>query len=61
MAGLPGQARIRIRDGAIASHWFDYLFVSLADLRAILANTPWQQCEGDEHEASYAVHLVYRP
>lgn len=58
---LPGQARIRVRDGAIASDWFDYLFVGLAELRELVVDTPWQLREVNEHEANYAVRLDYRP
>lgn len=58
---LPGQVRMRIRDGAIATRWFDYLFVCFAELREILVDTPWQLHQVNEYEASYAVHLDYRP
>ncbi|MPZ82397.1 MAG: methyltransferase domain-containing protein [Actinophytocola sp.] len=58
---LPGQARLRIRDGAVATEWFDYLFVPLAELRELLAETPWHLRQAFEHEAGYAVHLDHRP
>lgn len=58
---MPGQVRMRVRDGAIATPWFDYLFVSLAELREIVAETPWQLRHVEEHEGSYAVHLDHRP
>lgn len=58
---MPGQVRMRVRDGAIATTWFDYMFVSLAELREILRDTPWRLRHVEEEEGSYAVHLEYRP
>jgi SAM-dependent methyltransferase len=54
---MPGQVRMRIRDGAITTPWFDYMFVSLAELRNILTDTPWQLRHADEEGGSYAVLL----
>jgi hypothetical protein len=49
---MPGQVRMRVRDGALATSWFDYLFVSLTELQKILTNTPWQLGQVEEHEGS---------
>jgi hypothetical protein len=48
---LPGQVRMRVRDGAIATPWFDYLFVSLAELQEILTSMPWQLRDVAEEDA----------
>lgn len=52
---------MRIRDGAIATRWFDYLFVSFDELRDILVDTPWNLRRVIEDEGDYAVHLDYQP
>jgi SAM-dependent methyltransferase len=39
---MPGQLRIRIRAGAASSPWFDYLTLSVDELRALTAGTPWR-------------------
>ncbi|MFB6772706.1 class I SAM-dependent methyltransferase [Streptomyces sp. NPDC056337] len=39
---LAGQLRIRIRSGAQATPYFDYLYCSLPELKELLAPTPWQ-------------------
>ncbi|AJF70411.1 class I SAM-dependent methyltransferase [Streptomyces vietnamensis] len=38
---MAGQLRIRIRSGALASPYFDYLYASLAELTDLLAPSPW--------------------
>ncbi|MEU0030849.1 methyltransferase domain-containing protein [Streptomyces sp. NPDC006335] len=38
---MAGQLRIRIRSGALASPYFDYLYASLAELTQLLAPSPW--------------------
>ncbi len=54
---LPGQTRMRVRDGAVATDWFDYLLVSPDELRPLLDGTPWRLREVHEHGPAYAVHL----
>jgi hypothetical protein len=54
---LPGQTRLRVRDGALATGWFDYLLVSPDELRPMLDGTPWRLREVYEHGPAYAVHL----
>ena len=39
---MPGQIRIRARFGRAVGEWFDYLFVSPAEMKNILAGTNWQ-------------------
>lgn len=39
---LGGQVRIRVRYRDLATPWFDYLFVSRAEMRALLAGTGWR-------------------
>jgi SAM-dependent methyltransferase len=45
----PGQQRLRIRSEALATAWFDYLYLSPSELPDIVAATPWslQACEQD--------------
>jgi SAM-dependent methyltransferase len=38
---LPGQARVRVRYQNLATQWFDYLFASVEELRALLDGTAW--------------------
>lgn len=54
---LPGQVRLRVRDGVIATEWFDYLFVAPDELPPLLDGTPWRLREVYEEGATYAVHL----
>jgi SAM-dependent methyltransferase len=39
---MGGQIRIRIRFGKLKGPWFDYLLVSPAEMKAILAGTGWR-------------------
>ncbi len=39
---MAGQVRIRVRYLKYATPWFDYLFVSRAEMRAILDGTGWK-------------------
>lgn len=39
---LPGHLRIRIRYRELATPWFDYLFVSTAELEELLTGTGWR-------------------
>lgn len=38
---MSGQIRLRVRYGTCRTPWFDYLFVSLAELRELLRDTGW--------------------
>ncbi|MGY0020896.1 class I SAM-dependent methyltransferase [Streptomyces sp. YJ-C3] len=37
----PGQLRIRVRDGVIATPWFDYWLATPDELATAVADTPW--------------------
>lgn len=39
---MPGQVRIRVRFRTSKTPWFDYLFVSVDEMRAILDGTGWK-------------------
>lgn len=55
---LPGQVRIRVRQDNLATEFFDYLFVSPAELAGLLAGTPWRIERLHEHpEGRYHVEL----
>ncbi|MFE7093509.1 class I SAM-dependent methyltransferase [Streptomyces erythrochromogenes] len=58
MGHLPGQQRLRIRDGAVSTSWFDYLFVSATELEELLNGTRWQLHELIPHGKQYLAHLV---
>jgi SAM-dependent methyltransferase len=38
---MPGQLRLRIRYGTMATPWFDYLFVSRKELERLIEGTGW--------------------
>ncbi|MFJ4656815.1 class I SAM-dependent methyltransferase [Nocardia sp. NPDC088792] len=57
---LGGQLRMRIRYDRIASPWFDYLFPSVGELRALVAETPWWIEHVEQEGAKYAVTLRLR-
>lgn len=42
---MPGQIKLRVHHGGRRTPWFDYLFVSLAELRDLLADTGWRVAE----------------
>lgn len=57
---LPGQARIRVRDGLVATEWFDYLFVSPREFEDVVRESPWK-IEALEHDGpNYNVCLKLR-
>jgi SAM-dependent methyltransferase len=39
---MPGQLRLRVRYKTLATPWFDYLFVSRAEMKRIIAGTGWR-------------------
>jgi SAM-dependent methyltransferase len=39
---LPGQVRLRVRYRTAASPWFDWLFLSPAEMRSLLLGTGWE-------------------
>jgi SAM-dependent methyltransferase len=42
---LPGQLRLRVRHRRFCTPWFDYLFVSPAEMARILSGTGWRLAE----------------
>jgi SAM-dependent methyltransferase len=54
---LGGQRRLRIRDGHVMTEWFDYLFASVAEIRQLVAGSPWQVSEVYEDGLTYAIRL----
>jgi SAM-dependent methyltransferase len=59
--GRPGgQLRLRIRHADLATPWFDYLFTTVDELRALLAGSAWrmEEVEADEHR--YVAVLRYQ-
>jgi SAM-dependent methyltransferase len=58
---LPGQCRIRVRHGRLATEWFDYLFVSEAELRALVDGSPWTVARHERDDHVYAVELTRTP
>jgi SAM-dependent methyltransferase len=59
---LRGQLRIRIRYRELATPWFDYLFVSPAELEELVAGTGWQLARSLEDEgATYVAVLEKTP
>ncbi len=38
---MAGQIRLRVRHGGLRTPWFDYLFVSLAELRELIQGSGW--------------------
>jgi SAM-dependent methyltransferase len=57
---LPGQCRIRVRHGRLATEWFDYLFVAEAELRALVDGSPWTVGRWERDGHAYAVRLDLR-
>ncbi|SDT72895.1 class I SAM-dependent methyltransferase [Jiangella sp. DSM 45060] len=55
---LPGQCRIRLRDGRLATEWFDYLFLSEPELRAFVDPSPWRLTRWEREGHGYAVELI---
>lgn len=56
---MAGQIRMRIRFGRAVGEWFDYLFVSPAEMEMILQDTDWQLKQLIESEsANYFAVIV---
>lgn len=56
----PGQMRLRVRDGRVATPFFDYLFVSADELAALTAATPWRLDAYDHDGPRCLVRLTLR-
>ena len=58
----PGQVTIRVRYGEYATPWFDYLFVSRAELQQLLEHTGWVvERLVDSEDARYIAILAKQP
>lgn len=57
---LPGQIHMRLRDGRLATEWFDYLFVSEAELLTLVDGTAWTVTRWERDEHGYAARLDRR-
>ncbi len=57
---MGGQVRIRVRHRNLATQWFDYLFATLDELRALLEPTPWRLGDHRAEGASYVAILERR-
>lgn len=55
---MAGQIRIRIRFQAVATPWFDYLFVSPAEMKDILTGTGWKAARFIEVERPSYVAVI---
>lgn len=54
---LPGHTRIRIRDGACATEWFDYVFRSPDELAAVVEESPWTLSEIERSGPTYCARM----
>jgi SAM-dependent methyltransferase len=57
---MPCQLRMRVRYRDLATDWWDYLFMSLEELRGLVAPTPWRIEETLEDGPLYAVRMRMR-
>ncbi|MCW2917358.1 MAG: hypothetical protein JWN52_5426 [Actinomycetia bacterium] len=55
---MPGQTRLRLRDGFSTTGWFDYLYVSPTELAEIVEGTPWQLAAVEENGVDFCARLV---
>lgn len=55
---LPGQCRLRVRDGRLATAWFDYLFLAEPELRALVDGSPWRAGRWERDGHGYAVEFT---
>ncbi|GHH85668.1 hypothetical protein GCM10018793_54570 [Streptomyces sulfonofaciens] len=58
---LSGQMRLRLRHLLTATAWFDYLFVSPAELSGMTAGTGWSVVDTRTDGAQYAAVLALAP
>lgn len=57
---MAGHTRIRVRDGALTTGWFDYLFVSPAEFVKLLEESPWRVDDVHDDSPNYGVRLRLR-
>lgn len=54
---MPGQLHIRVRYRDLATDWWDYLFMSLDELRRLVGPSPWHIVEALDDGPLYAVRM----
>jgi SAM-dependent methyltransferase len=54
---MPGQLHIRVRYRNLATDWWDYLFMSLEELRSLVEPTAWRIDDTAEDGPLYAVRM----
>lgn len=52
-----GLIRMRVRDAAVATDWFDYSFYAVEELADIVSGTRWMLHSVQRQEGSYCVRL----
>ncbi len=57
---MSGQIRLRVRHGTCRTPWFDYLFVSLPELRELIEGTGWALAEVLESDGPVYVAVLGR-
>jgi SAM-dependent methyltransferase len=55
---MPGQVRIRARYRNFIGQWFDYLFVTLEELKSIISDTGWTLSDVIESEGPVYVAII---
>jgi hypothetical protein len=58
---MGGQIRIRVRFQDVATPWFDYMFLSEAELREVLDGTGWRLFRVLEGERTYVAVIEKEP
>ncbi|WP_127505366.1 class I SAM-dependent methyltransferase [Actinoplanes solisilvae] len=53
-----GQIRLRLRYRRVASEWFDYLNLSVAELEGLLEGTPWRLAAIDDSDRPYYLAVM---
>ncbi|WP_190318427.1 class I SAM-dependent methyltransferase [Nocardiopsis listeri] len=57
---LPGQQRFRIRDGSLATDWFDYLLASPTELAEIVEGGDWELVDVTTDGPRYLACLAHK-
>jgi SAM-dependent methyltransferase len=57
---MPGQTRLRIRQGFVTTGWFPYLYVSTMELAEVVADSPWQFDTFEQDGVDYCARFVLR-
>jgi SAM-dependent methyltransferase len=57
---MPGQTRLRIRQGFVATAWFPYLYLSTIELAEIVAGTPWRLDTFEQEGVDFCARFACR-